>query len=80
MRCASFGVTLGTAASSATEAVRTRRAEPSDFRRFVRIDGPTPGIWSRTETRVRLLTELLVVGDREAVGLVPDPLERLERR
>jgi hypothetical protein len=70
MRCASFGVTFGTEASSATEAVRTRRAEPRDFRRFVRIDGPTHGIWS----------ELLVVGDREAVRLVPDPLERLERR
>ena len=59
MRWASFGVTLGTAASSATDAVRTRRAEPRDFRRFVRMDGPTPGIWSRTETSVRFWRSFL---------------------
>ena len=59
MRCASFGVTFGTAASSATEAVRTRRAEPSVLRRLVRIVGPTPGIWSRTETIVRFWRSFL---------------------
>ena len=53
MRWASFGVTLGTAASSATDDSRTRRAEPSVLSRLVRIVGPTPGIVSSTDWRVR---------------------------
>ena len=44
MRCASLGVTLGTDASSATEASRTTFAEPSVLSKFVRTVGPTPGI------------------------------------
>ena len=39
--------------------LRTRRAEPSDLSRFVRMDGPTPGIWSRTETSVRFWRSFL---------------------
>src|SRR3990172_2770103 len=44
IRCASLGVTLGTAASSATEDSRTRRAEPSVLSRLVRIVRPTPAL------------------------------------
>src|SRR5438034_4244334 len=54
MRCATRGVTLGTAASSATDDSRTRRAEPRLLRRLVRIVGPTPGIVSSTDCNVRL--------------------------
>jgi hypothetical protein len=53
MRLASFGVTLGTEASSATEAALTSRAEPSVYSRLVRMVGPTPGISSSTEAMVR---------------------------
>lgn len=59
MRWASFGVTFGTAASSATEDSLTRRAEPSVFSRLVRMVGPTPGIASSTEAIVRRVRSFL---------------------
>ena len=59
IRCASFGVTFGTAASSATEVSRTRRAEPRVLRRLVRIEGPTPGIESSTDWIVRRVRSFL---------------------
>ena len=48
-----FGVTFGTAASSATDDSRTRRAEPRVLSRLVRIVGPTPGIASSADWMVR---------------------------
>src|SRR5262249_2273428 len=53
MRCASLGVTFGTAASSATDACRTTFADPSVLSKLVRTVGPTPGIWSSTDEMVR---------------------------
>src|SRR5262245_3471871 len=58
-RWASLGVTFGTEASSATEASRTRRAEPSVLRRLVLIVGPTPGIVSSTDWMVRRVRSFL---------------------
>ena len=44
------------------------------------MDGPDARDLVEDRDQRALLAELLVVGDREAVRLVPDPLERLERR
>src|SRR5207244_5455429 len=59
IRCASLGVTFGTAASSATLDSRTRRAEPKDLSRLVRMVGPMPGIASSTDWIVRRVRSFL---------------------
>ena len=69
----------GTAAISSTGASRTRFAEPNTRSSARRRVGPTPGQVVERGAHRRLGAQLAVVGDREPVRLVAQPLDEVER-
>ena len=59
--------------------LRTRLAEPKTRSSARLRAGPTPGRSSNTDFVVRLRAQLAVVGDREPVRLVAQPLDQVQR-
>ena len=70
----------GTAAICSTGASRTRLVEPKTRRSACLRFGPDPGQVVEGRPDRRLRPQVAVVGDRETVGLVAQPLDEVQRR
>ena len=68
----------GTSAISSTVAARSRFTEPKCLSSALRRASPSPGTSSSALVDHRLGAPLAVVGDREPVRLVADPLQQVE--
>ena len=69
----------GTAAICSTGASRIRLVEPNTRRRACLRLGPTPGRSSKTDRTGSLGPQVAVIGDREAMGLVAQALDQVQR-